>query len=233
MDWTNLGTPRPRAEPLIYRPKVWADANERGLSRVDALPQVDTAQLLFARRSCRAFKRAADEKALGHLLYLSAYARSQEAGPSGFNLVRSCTPSAGSIHGVHILVIASKGQSALRYDTKRHSLVELADGSACAQVARAEASKLLELSDATVLLLAAEPGMYSAKYDFCESLYWRDAGVLLGYLSFIAHALELDFCPLGITGDDALRHLDEQSQLLGVGMAVVGARSLNPCSGAL
>lgn len=75
------------------------------------------------------------------------------------------------------------------------------------------------------MLLVAEPGMYAAKYQACESLVWRDAGVLVGYLSLVAEVLGLDFCPLGSTGGSALGYLDQQPQLLGVGVALVGGRN--------
>lgn len=225
MVWTSPATPRPRATPSPYTPWGWPSLGQRALSRVDSLPAMDTAQLLMGRRSCRKFGAAPAETALGHLLYLSAFALFRQPSPYGFHLQQSCVPSAGAIHGVHILVLPALAASTHLYDPVAHSLVELQNGEECAALARAEASKLIELGKATLFLFAAEPGMYSAKYEACESLVWRDAGVLQGHLSVVAQSLDLGLCILGLTGDEALCHLGNQSKLLGVGMAAVGSRA--------
>lgn len=224
MDSTKLGTPRPKAVSSQYSPREWLALRAKPLPRVDKLPEVDTAQLLMSRRSCRKFGAAPDESSLGHLLYLSAYALSVQPSPYGFDLHQSCAPSAGAIHGVHLLAVPALGGNAYRYDARSHALVELKSSETYARLAREEAAELVELKDATLLLLAAEPGMYAAKYFAYETLMWRDAGVVLGYFSVVSQALDLDFCILGVTGDEALRHLDGQAQLLGVGVAAVGMR---------
>lgn len=224
MDSTKQGTPRPKPVPSQYSPREWPALRAKPLPRVDKLPEVDTAQLLMSRRSCRKFGAAPEESSLGHLLYLSAHVLSVQPSPYGFDLHQSCAPSAGAIHGVHVLVVPALGGSAHYYDALSHTMVELRGSETYARLAREEAAELVELKSATLLLLAAEPGMYAAKYSAHETLVWRDAGVLLGYFSVVAQALDLDFCVLGVTGDEALRHLDGQSQLLGVGVAAVGMR---------
>lgn len=224
MDWTNLGEPRPKSEPSRYVPRFWPCEGYKPLSRVDSLPQGDISEQLFARRSCRWFDAAPSESSLGHLLYLTAFSQGHEASPYGFDLSRACAPSAGAIHGIHIFVVPASDNSAWHYDPSRHSLGRLTQSAKLATKARADAAQLTHLGSATLLLLVAEPGMYAAKYHACESLVWRDAGVLIGYMSVVAEVLGLDFCPLGITGSNALDHLGQQSQLLGVGVAVVGGR---------
>ena len=72
------------------------------------------------------------------------------------------------------------------------------------------------------MVLVAEPGKTAAKYANSESLVWRDAGVLLGYMSVVAEALGLGFCPLGITGQAYVSALSADARLTGVGLAVVG-----------
>lgn len=224
MGWTNLGEPRPKSEPSRYVPRFWPCEDYKPLSRVDSLPQGDISQHLFARRSCRRFDAAPPESSLGHLLYLTAFSQGHEASGYGFDLSRACAPSAGAIHGIHILVVPASDNNAWHYAPARHALGRLRQSNRLATRARADAAELTHLGSATLLLLVAEPGMYAAKYHACESLVWRDAGVLIGYLSVVAEVLGLDFCSLGITGSSALDYLDRQSQLLGVGNAVVGGR---------
>ncbi len=225
MDSTSPATPRPKPTPSPYIPRAWPSLGRRALSRVDSLPAKDTAELLLGRRSCRKFGAAPAETSLGHLLYLSAFALSTQPSSYGFPLQQSCAPSAGAIHGIHIVALPAIEVSAQLYDSVSHSLVEIKGGEECAVKARAEASKLVELGEATLLLFVAEPGMYAAKYEAYESLLWRDAGVLQGHLAVVAQFLDLDLCIFGLTGCEALRQLGNQSELLGVGMAAVGSRA--------
>ena len=68
----------------------------------------------------------------------------------------------------------------------------------------------------------AESGKTASKYENPESLVWRDAGTLLGYMSLVAEALRLQFCPLGLTGDPELGDvLAPQSGLHGAGLSIV------------
>ena len=72
------------------------------------------------------------------------------------------------------------------------------------------------------MLLLAEPGKTSAKYQHGESLIWRDAGILLAVMALIAEALDYSFCPLGITGEPWADQLATSGVLMGVGLALVG-----------
>jgi hypothetical protein len=82
---------------------------------------------------------------------------------------------------------------------------------------------LVELGFGTLVSLVAEPGKTAAKYANHESLVWRDAGVVLGYMSLMAEALKLSFCPLGITGRPYVTDcLPNASTLQAVGLAVLG-----------
>jgi hypothetical protein len=105
-----------------------------------------------------------------------------------------------------------------------HALYEVAGSAEAAECVREVACALVDCKRASVIAFAAEVGRTSVKYANPESLVWRDAGVLLGYLHLCAEALGLAFTPLGITGDPYIRHLDGQDRLRGVGLAVVGLR---------
>ncbi len=83
---------------------------------------------------------------------------------------------------------------------------------------------VLDSQAATIVLLAAEPGKTLAKYENGASLVWRDAGALLATMAFAAHSLGMNFCPLGITGERCVRSLDPHRRLVGVGVALLGAR---------
>jgi hypothetical protein len=111
-----------------------------------------------------------------------------------------------------------------RYDPFEHALVELPGTEANADEARNAASHAVPTNKAILLGFVAEPGKTAAKYHESESIVWRDAGVLLGYLSLLAEVLQLDFCPLGMTGAPFLDRLHDQGKLFGAGMALVGTQ---------
>lgn len=222
--WVDLGNPAPLDEPHVYEPFRWIEDDGRPLARIDAVPFGDFFHLTQARRSCRTFRGAITESDLGALLFLSAYAGKRASSALGFDLLLTPAPSAGAIHGVHLLVQPSETSGLFRYDRVRHRLLGLNDSSTVAAQARKLASQTVPLGPAALLFLVAEPGRYSAKYENSASLVWRDAGVLLGYLALAAESLGMGFCPLGLTGNLVADALDSHSKLAGVGMAVLGAR---------
>jgi len=111
----------------------------------------------------------------------------------------------------------------MRHDPLTHELVEVHGSLRSMAAAWDSASELLDVGQGTLLALVAEPGRTAAKYEHHESLVWRDAGVVLGYMSLVAEALELPFCPLGVTGQASVR-LDwmPAGKLMAAGLAVLG-----------
>jgi SagB-type dehydrogenase family enzyme len=183
--------------------------------------------VLNSRRSTRSFGLI-DINHLAALLWLCCRTQENQHARFGFPLSLRPCPSAGSIHPIHILVSSPDKAGLLRYDTFHHSFIEVPDSMPASASARLAASSLVDLQSSVVLMFVAEPGKTFAKYNDASSLIWRDAGVLLGYLSIVAQALRLSFCPLGISGEPWASQLDEQGRLVGVGMALVGARPGSP-----
>jgi hypothetical protein len=103
-------------------------------------------------------------------------------------------------------------------------LVEVSGTDSLAERARRAAGELLPVDHGALIALVAETGKTAAKYENHCSLVWRDAGVVLGYLSLIAEALDLAFCPLGLTGHDFVAPIAPPGVLEGVGFALVGGR---------
>lgn len=126
------------------------------------------------------------------------------------------------MHPIHVLV-ARDVEPWMRYDPVTHELVELLGSTDSAAAGRDVASHIIELRRGVLLGLVTEPGKTSVKYENHETLVWRDAGVVLGYMSLVAEALGLSFCPLGITGHPYLTaYLPAPTQLQASGLAVVG-----------
>lgn len=213
--------PVPRAMPMRCEPYVWpAGARTQLEPRAQPL-ELDLAALLDERQTRRAFGKRLDDAALGEFFWLACRSRSSRPSAFGPDQESRVHPSAGAMHPIHVLLARETGPW-LRYDPLAHALIELPGSCASAAASREAAGSLVELAQGTLIGLVAEPGKTAAKYEHHESLVWRDAGVVLGYLSVMAEALGLAFCPLGITGRPYLTsQLPNASALQAVGLAVV------------
>lgn len=221
MTWIDLGNPHPLSAARPYTPLVWPTG---ALVALPAPSEGDTrpfGEVALGRRTRRSFS-ALDARQLSTLLTLTC--RVQQVGDTelGFPLTRRPAPSAGAIHPIHLILLEPGTSDWQRYDPFQHALVNVST-SVDAQHVRRAMDEVLAAPSATLLLLAAESAMTAAKYDHPCSLVWRDAGVLLGWLSMAAEALGLSFCPLGVTGEPWTSRLLDQPGLMGVGAAFVGA----------
>lgn len=126
------------------------------------------------------------------------------------------------MHPIHVLVGAA-ATPWQRYDAVSHVLREVPGSEPhLGEVWRA-AEEVLPTGRGLLLALVAEPGRTAAKYKHPDSLIWRDAGVMLGYMSVVAEVLNLPFCPLGITAEDEFaKLLQPPARLFGAGLALLG-----------
>ena len=221
MTWIDLGNPHPLSAARPYTPLVWPTGALVPLPPPSEAATRSFGEAAVGRRTRRSFS-ALEAGQLSALLSLTC--RVQQVGDTtlGFPLTRRPAPSAGAIHPIHLILLGPGTSAWQRYDPFRHALVNVLT-SVDAQRVRRAMEEVLAAPGATLLLLAAEGGMTAAKYDHPWSLVWRDAGILLGWLSMAAEALDLSFCPLGVTGDPWTSQLLDQPGLMGVGAAFVGA----------
>lgn len=214
--------PVPRSQPNRYQPYAWPTGKKTFLSPRSQSLELDLARLLEHRETLREFRQALDERALGEFLWLACRSRSSRGSMYGPDQESRVHPSAGAMHPIHVLV-ARDGGPLERYDPMEHSLIALPATEAGTAAVRAAAAVLLDVGRGIVIGLVAEPGKTDSKYEHSESLVWRDAGVVIGYMSLIAAALGLAFCPLGLTGQPHLTDgLPDSASLRAVGLAVVG-----------
>lgn len=214
--------PLPRAEPARYQPFVWPVGEKLQLAPRDQVLELDLCALLEQRQTRREFKKTLENSMLGDFLWLACRNRSLRPSPFGMSQESRVYPSAGAMHPIHVLFARSVGPW-MRYDPVEHARIELPGSTDSAARCRAAAGRLVDLDQGVLLGLVAEPGKTAAKYENHETLVWRDAGVALGYMSLVAEALGLTFCPLGITGRPYLtEYLSDASVLQAVGLAVLG-----------
>ena len=183
---------------------------------------IDLVELMEQRQTRRDFSRELSLEELGDFLWLTCRSKSSRPSEYGPNQESRPPPSAGALHPIHVFW-ASDATAMLRYDPVQHALLELPSSTSNARYAIDVARSSLDLGCGSVLALVAEPGKTGSKYKNPDSLVLRDAGVVLGYMSFVAEALDLAFCPLGITGNPGLTQgFPSAEALRSVGLAVLG-----------
>lgn len=215
--------PAPRAYPATYEPFVWPAGVRLQLAPRSHPLELDLVALLEHRETRRDFKMPLESAMLGEFLWLTCRNRSSRPSPFGPDQESRVAPSAGAMHPIHVLISREAGPW-MRYDPVEHTLVELPGSADSVAASRAAAGRLVRIDHGVLIGFVAEPGKTAAKYENHETLVWRDAGVVLGYMSLIAEALRLSFCPLGITGQSYFTgHLSDASKLQAVGLAVLGA----------
>lgn len=214
--------PVPRLLPIRYEPYVWPAGTKTPLVPRSQPLDLDLAALLDERQTRRVFNKRLDDLILGEFLWLACRNRSSWSSAFGLDQESRVHPSAGAMHPIHVLLAREAG-SWFRYDPLEHALIELLNSDISVAASREAAGSLVKLANGFLIGLVAEPGKTAAKYEHHATLVWRDAGVVLGYMSVVAEALGIAFCPLGITGQPYLTaQLPNSSALQAVGIAVVG-----------
>lgn len=221
MTWIDLGNPIPLPEPFKYLPIVWSEGKRISFPERSVNTSKSFSQISLQRRTRYEFGPV-DFDVLGSLLTLTCRAHSMGNDRLGFALSKRPAPSAGAIHPIHVIVHMNCDNAWYRYDPVDHALVEIISLIRPTEV-RAHMEQIVSGSEAVMLLFAAEPGRTFAKYADACSLIWRDAGVLLGYFAIASESLNLNFSPLGITGEPWIGELVEKGKLFGVGAAFVGS----------
>ena len=224
MTWTPLPEPRPRPQVQPYTPYVWPAGDFVALPQPAEGGGPPMFEALAQRRSLRELK-ALPVEALGALLWHSQRRLAWAPSPLGFELERRPAPSGGAIHPIHVLAFDPQTGAWGRYDGVRHGLHDLADQMPMLEGLVEQARSIVADPEATLLWLVAEPGKTGAKYENAQSVVWRDAGVLQGYLVAVAAGLGLGTCLLGMTGQAWAARLADQGQLAGVGAFWVGGRT--------
>lgn len=219
----DLPDPIVRAHAGVYQPLVWPDGERVQLAARWNPLNLDFAKLIEERQTRRDFHRIPTLSEMGDFLWFACRSRNSAPSPYGPDLESRAHPSAGALHPIHVL-LAADGQPWSRYEPTTHALIELTATVSIAAATRAMASHVLPADRAMVIALVAEPGKSACKYDHVDTLVWRDAGIVLGYMSVVAEALGLAFCPLGPTGHGiSTNGLPNADKLRGVGLALVSS----------
>lgn len=219
-----LGTTKP-AEPvpraaestqLAWSPQVLAERPLRGGA---AGPLTEFGAVLDQRRCAREMAAVGPDE-LARFLWHSSRTRAAHERSE-----HRAAPSAGAVHGVHLLVLVPSVAGIALYDPLRHALLLLESADHLLKDGIEHARRVLPKADGALLCFAAEPGRYEAHYAAAESLLWRDAGCLIATQGLVAAWLGLAFCPLGILGTEIVASVDPDNRLVAAGTVALGRSS--------
>lgn len=182
-------------------------------------------ETLESRATRRKFK-ALRQPALSELLWYSAKALATFTLPNGLRIQHRHTPSAGGIHPIDILTVDPVDARISLYDPIAHALCAVCDIKTRYAVRLLQKTQtLVPIQRASVLWFVAEFAKTLSKYKNGESLVWRDAGALLATVCLVSEALQLNCCPIGITGEPFISAaLNSSARVVGVGGCLVGGR---------
>lgn len=193
----------------------------------EALPAIEMpsgesfTSVLEARRSTRAVRCAP----LAVILNMLAFATTRRFIKDGDLLRRTRRPSlsAGALHPLSVLLMpGAEDLRMLRVNVDDAALEHISFPAGELVTVIERSRELLPEARGSLVALIADVSRPATAYERFESLVWRDAGALLQTLALCSQAYGLAFCPLGLLGNEIVDALPDRTNLVAVGMAVVG-----------
>lgn len=221
MTWIDLQDPLPRERQQPYEPITWPDEEFVKLPVPVSTSGKTFSEVLDQRRTTRKFA-CVETADLAYFFWNTARIQGTLGSALGFVQTFRPVASAGAVHPIHILVKRPASSTWCRYEPSMHAMIALPTFTNSLSDVDEKIGSAVDAANATILLYVAEPGMTAAKYQNEASLIWRDAGALLGHSALVAADMGLSYCPLGLTGNVWAKRLNQQGQLAGVGVALLG-----------
>jgi SagB-type dehydrogenase family enzyme len=195
-----MNNPAPKKTEAVVPPFSYPVLDTVKLARPSKKRAADFFDLSLRRASARTCHKLKPGY-LDELLWYSAKALELTVQENGYILSHRPTPSAGARHPIDILICLDLGQPILHYyDPLGHSLSRLDLDKRLVRDFLVHVQQNLPMMDGTLLWFVAHPDRTEAKYEFADSLVWRDAGALIQQVQLVAAALGLVSCPTGTLG---------------------------------
>jgi len=227
MDIIDLRSPEPRENLLTYQEFCYPISETIYLPRPFSMPQYSFAEVLEKRRTRREFLKL-PRSALSSLLWYGAKTRLTRNLEKGHKWYHRPGSSAGGRHAIDLLVIEQgiSTNDVYLYNPLAHAISKLSINELSAlKELLAAINVIVDVKNATLIWFAAQFKRATSAYLNATTLIYQDAGVLMAILSLVTEALELNFCPIGITGDPwVFRMLQAKDFIRGAGGCLVGSR---------
>lgn len=220
-----INSPNPRIDYRLY-PKIKYPSNREILLPNIATLDISFLEILENRQSKRNFSSRLDLKQISSLLWHTLKIKRIETDKDGLIVWNhSNVPSAGGLATIDTFILNILGEEGkiFFYNRYRHSLNELEVEDKYIHTILNLSQKVIDSTNATQFIFGAQTKNLFSKYEDAESLLWRDAGAIYMAMGFMAEALCLNSCSLGITYEPALaKGLGCEGSLLGVGGVLIG-----------
>jgi SagB-type dehydrogenase family enzyme len=219
---TKLDNPVPRDTELEYAEFEYPIVSREFLPEPDMDFTTSFSDILLQRKSRRSFNSLSPEQKNSFLWHSS---RTLEVDPSASRWQHRSAPSAGGRHPIDLFVIEPHGsdETIFLYQPESHCLAKLRSAKNEISNLILEANNVLPSQQATIVWFGAQFDRTMSKYEHGESLVWKDAGALISVMALVAEALQLKFCPLGITGEPFISRTFQTKKLSGVGGVYIGS----------
>ena len=223
---TELGNPEIRLSPKSFEKFVYRTDRQIFLPPPSQLPKCNFFSTISERRSRRKFLKLSTAE-LSNVLWFTC--KTFEANQAEAAWQHRCTPSAGGIHPIDVLIStpAERRRNIYIYEPFSHSL-RLVSGIKVRPLQRllSQVNEIVPVGDGTLIWFVAQFQKTLSRYKHGESLVWRDSGALLANLCIVSEAFSLNCCAIGATGNPHIQNIfNEPEKLRGVGGCVIGARS--------
>lgn len=223
MNRIDLDSPILRDKELAYEELVYSINSREFLPQPNHEITTPFFEVINKRRSRRNFRAISLEK-LNILLWYSARTIEIASPVHGTRWEHRPSPSAGGRHPIDIFIIDIKEAkiTIYLYQNIPHALAHINVNNNKLLNFLVETEKILPRQDATILWLGAQFDRTLSRYQNGESLVWKDAGILISTIFFVAEALEINCCPIGITGEPCFSQLFQTTKVKGVGGIYIG-----------
>ena len=184
-------------------------------------------EVLARRRS--ALGGSVSERELSSVLWHAMLLRERNRNSRFGEWESRAAPSAGGLHSLGIACLPVDG-SPWRglYDPVAHELRSSFSFEGAVSLNQNEISEILGSKHGITLQFIADRRRYEACYQNWESLFWRDAGALLGIITMTAAALGLEATPVGRNGSGIVTAAGFPTEYLGGGaIHIASTRTTN------
>ncbi|MAN29329.1 MULTISPECIES: nitroreductase family protein [Mesonia] len=218
-----MKSPKPKNINDEFHPFKYPFSTKTKLNRDFKTREGGFLDILLTRRSSQNLGHISLED-IAELLYYSNKVQSINIDDSGFLISKRTVPSAGGRHPIDLLVsLPSESKRFLHYyNPIDHSLSELSIPRELQQSFFAEVNENIPVGDCCLIWFSIQTKKTQSKYEYAESLYWRDAGSLLYCIQIISNYLGFKSCPLGGLAVKSFDNLFQTNDLISGGGILVG-----------
>lgn len=223
-----MKNPFPKDKPDRFVPKSYNINGKRKLPRdFDNIADRGFLDVILSRRSVKEFTTLSD-KELASVLFFSNKIESIDQDESGYISSWRTAPSAGARHPIDLLVSCSKPSLEERtleyYNPFDHSLNSIELDHRLLRSFLEDINRNIEIGKSAIIWFSIQPFKTGSKYHNPESLYWRDAGVLLYCIQLISSYLGIASCPLGTLASNSFNLIFDKRFFVPAGGILVGKK---------